>query len=117
MEQQTRYATETDFGGRLSYLLPDAEGQKIGMGPMPELWDLNAITHSVETLRKTFEWLEHAGVRIPTAYGLTDDYEEEPKQGWQDLLKQIDQSAYYLDSIVSALLDEESRYTTAVCCG
>jgi hypothetical protein len=118
MEHNIRYATEDDFGGRLTYRLPDKTDQEFGFGPTPELWDLNAITYSISTLRKTFEWLEHSGVYIPTVYSLTGDGEANPPQSWQDQLQRIAASVYHLDSIVGELLSEERRPTMdSVCCG
>jgi hypothetical protein len=118
MEHNTRYATENDFWGRLYYRLPDTKLQESGIGPIPDLWDLDAIMHSISTLRETFERLERAGVYVPSAFGLTDDCEPGPKESWQDLLKQIDHSVYYLHSIVMVLLNEELRPTMdSVCCG
>ena len=70
--EQTRYATEDDFGGRLYYRLAEAESG-FGLGRQT-LWDLDAITHSVTTLRQAFEQLERAGVCIPTGYALTHDW-------------------------------------------
>jgi len=112
---QIRYATVNDFGGRLSYRPLLHMDQKIGMA-IPELWDLNAITHSAQTLRRAFEQLERAGVRIPTAFGLTADGEREPQKDWRDLLKQINERVYFLHCIVDVLLDEELRYTTTPVC-
>jgi hypothetical protein len=113
--EHTRYATEDDFAGRLSYALSETEDER----PIPELWDLRAILHSVSTLRTTFERLEHAGVCIPAVCGLTDGGQAEPGQNWQELLKRISQSVYHLDAIVIEMLSQERRPTMmdSVCCG
>ena len=113
MEHNTRHATKDDFGNRLSYRLYDT-----GPNPesTPELWDLHAIEHSVETLRQTFERLERAGVCIPTVHGV--GYGEEEPNRWRDLPGKIRQNRWYLDGIVIKLLSEERRRTVdLVCCG